>query len=144
MAAVIMAILNKTANPGMPQQLPDGQHGTLCWRILRRVGWVLEHMESLKENPHRVGWICQSTVGEGVGGEQVAEFVVDGWDRYRKEPEQGEPGENRGERHHQERQSLPLGNARCQLFRGSEPAVPEPWRDQCPDDKRNQNHLVKM
>jgi hypothetical protein len=48
-----------------------------------------------------MGWICEATVSEGVGHEEVTKFVVDAWDRDVKERKRentdGDHGEEYGD-----------------------------------------------
>src|SRR5215472_14017410 len=47
-------------------------------RIHGGVGGLLKFMKIFKVHPHGMGWIGEAVVREGVGGEQKAEFIVDG------------------------------------------------------------------
>ena len=60
----------------MSQQLPGGQHESLCRRVHRLVRGMFDDVEALKVNPHGVGRIRKPPVGEGVRRQQVAELVV--------------------------------------------------------------------
>jgi hypothetical protein len=47
-------------------------------RIHGGVGGLLKYVKIFKVYPHGMGWIGEAVVREGVGGEQEAEFIVDG------------------------------------------------------------------
>jgi hypothetical protein len=59
-----------------PQALTEREEQTLRRRVLRGVGRLLENVERLEVNPHRVWRVRQASALEGVCREQVAELVV--------------------------------------------------------------------
>jgi hypothetical protein len=60
----------------MSQKLAEGEYEAGGRRVLRGIGGMLQDVECVEEDPHRVWWIGEAAVSEGVGGKQVAEFVV--------------------------------------------------------------------
>ena len=57
-------------------QLPQCQKRPLAGRVLRRVRRLMDHVERLKMFPVRMRRVRDAAVAERVGGEQVAELVV--------------------------------------------------------------------
>ena len=55
---------------------PCCHHEALPGCIHRHIGWVLDNLETLEVDPHRVSGIGQMTRGEGVGGKQMAVLVI--------------------------------------------------------------------
>jgi hypothetical protein len=52
---------------------------------------MLDDVETFEVNPHGVRGIGQTSVGEGIGSEQVAEFVMGRWLRDAEYGNQGGP-----------------------------------------------------
>src|SRR4029077_610225 len=60
----------------MPEQLPRRQYQPLRRGIHRHVRGMLDDVEALEVNPHRVSGVCDSPVSIRVRGKQVAVLVV--------------------------------------------------------------------
>ena len=63
-------------DPGMSEPLSSRQYETLCWRVHRHVGWLLNDVEAFEMYPHGMGRIGQASVSKGIGREQIAEFII--------------------------------------------------------------------
>ncbi len=59
----------------MAEPLSGREYQSLRRRVHRHVGGLLNLVQSFEVLPHRVRGVGQASVGEGVGGEQVTEFI---------------------------------------------------------------------
>jgi len=87
-------------------------------------------VEGIEEDPHGVGRIRKLAVGERVSGEQVAEFVMGHRDRHWKQPKNREASKDGRNGDNEDGRAFSRCQAREEFFSGSQPAVPEPGRDE--------------
>ena len=97
---------------------------------------MLDHLEGLEENRHGVGRIGQPSMGESIGGEEIAEFVVNFRQGHREQRKKREARDNRGERHDREQQGFLFCKCGGRLFREGEPPVAKAWSEHRTGDKR--------
>ncbi len=67
---------NQLPDPGMPQPFAQRQHQPLRRRVHRHVGRLLDDMETLEVHRHGMWRIGHPAVCEGVGCQQITEFVM--------------------------------------------------------------------
>src|SRR5439155_8017427 len=79
------------------KDLSEGEEQALGRVVDRGVGRFLVDVEAFEVDPHGVSGVGEASVGEGVGHEQVAEFVVDAGDGDGFDGEDGEPEGEGGE-----------------------------------------------
>src|SRR6059058_2656738 len=82
------------------EDLAEGHKEALAGLVFGLIGWADEDVLALEGFPDWRRWIGEAPVGEGVGGEQIAEFVVDigdGEAAFEGEGGGEEEGENKGQ-----------------------------------------------
>jgi hypothetical protein len=95
----------------MAEKLSESEDEALGGRIHGGVGGEHVDVKGLETHPQRVGRIGEAAVGEGVGGEEVAELVVDAGDGDGKPREECEAEENGTEEEQGEGGGTPGGEA---------------------------------
>ena len=76
-------------DPGMPQPLAGSQNQPLCRSVHRHIGRLLNDMEALEVLPHGMRRVGHASVREGVGREQIAEFIIPARHGNSKDRDQG-------------------------------------------------------
>ncbi len=94
------------ADPGMAEPLADGQNKSLRGRVHRHVGRLLNDVETLEVHPHGMGRIGHASVSEGVGREQITEFIIPARRGNSKDGDQGNANGNHQQPDHDNGQRL--------------------------------------
>ena len=109
------------------------------WANLRSVT-----VYGVQENPHWMRGVGQSPVCKRVAGQEIAELVMDGGDRYGDYPVQGEPRHDGHKSDDKDRPTLSHSQPCRPAFDSAEPAISQPGREPRRDDKHQQNQPVHM
>ena len=110
------------ANPGVSRKdLAQSHDQALGGIVHRHVGGFLIDVDALKVNPHRVSWICEASVREGIRCQQVAEIVMKSRLRNRHVGQQGSADRQCQNAHHKDGKGAPSCQAAQVMFRGLKP-----------------------
>jgi hypothetical protein len=91
------------------------QNQSLCSWGIALVSGLLDYAESLEMHPHRVSWICDSSVRKGIRYEEISEFIMNDWFRDMQNGQKCNPKKQCRESHH--------GHAKPPFFRQAREAV---------------------
>ena len=123
----------------MTEYLSECQHRTLPGRIFRHVRRLLVNVDGIQEDPHRVGRVSQSSMGESVAGQQIAKFVMSDGHGHRRQPQHAEPGHNGCRGDHNQHQGFSAAHARGGFLYGAEERIAQRGRMPA-DGERRQHH----
>ena len=125
------------ADPRCPEEFTDGEDQALRRRIDGRIGGQPVDVEGIEAGPHGVGGIGETSVSEGVAHQQVAVFVVNAGNWYRKQGKNGDADGEHAKNTTNSGEQAALRTWRL-LIRGAQDAQASVVREDPPQEKRRQ------